>query len=339
LAEKAGWETLLCDRKKDPPALNLAGSFFQADWLTLSLKEIERLCSNFDLIIPALEDKAVLNSLYKAKALNIIPPVAHDFEAYEISSSKLRSKKLFQELNIDCAASWRPGAFGDFMVKPDDLSGSRGVRHFFCSKEVEEVFPDERSRKGLVVEEFLDGPSYSLEVTAKDGVSLCFEVTQLCFDNFYDCRMVIAPSSLSENLEQDFKAAAHKLAKALKLTGIMDLEIIVARCRLRLLEIDARFPSQTPIVVYFSSSDNLVERLASCYLDYPLPPAPSLRSRKVVLEHVLVRPGLVESMGEHIMTNFGPLTRHYNFMGAREALVAGNIKTGKFAATLIKMED
>lgn len=47
----------------------------------------------------------------------------------------------------------------------------------------------------------------------------------------------------------------------------MDVEAILTRYGWRVLEIDARFPSQTPVTVYLSTGVNLAMALETCFLD------------------------------------------------------------------------
>ena len=60
------------------------------------------------------------------------------------------------------------------------------------------------------------------------------------------------------------EAALLNLAEVLRLHGLMDLEVIQTPEGMRVLEIDARFPSQTPTAVWLSTGVNLAEHLAAC---------------------------------------------------------------------------
>ena len=65
LARKAGWETLLVDRRPAPPALRLADGFVQADVTRLEAegREAAERMAGADIVIPALEDAAALEAL------------------------------------------------------------------------------------------------------------------------------------------------------------------------------------------------------------------------------------------------------------------------------------
>jgi pyrrolysine biosynthesis protein PylC len=117
-----------------------------------------------------------------------------------------------------------------------------------------------------------------------------------------------------------------------------------------MLEIDARFPSQTPMAVYHSTGINLVEELARITLSDPdsaLAPggsapapdgsvtAPISSVRGTILEHVRVRQDHLSVEGEGMMAEAGPLHLAEGFFGAEEALT--NHEEGKddWVATLV----
>lgn len=343
LARRAGWEAALVDKRPEPLALKLAGSCFQMDLLEAADADIIAEFKPFDAIIPALEDKAVIARLARLGAQGLIPVVAIDPEAYETSSSKIASKKLFARLDLPAAQAWRPGAPGPFIAKPSELSGSRGVRFFQSSEALLAAIPDAISRSDdetgdLVIESALEGPQYSIEVTAKNGKARAWQVTRLEMDELSDCRLVEAPSDLNPELERRFAGMAVKIAAELRLTGLMDLEAILHQGDLILLEIDARLPSQTPLAVHCSTGVNLLVELVRCFADvrdHPEhPPGPVRAQENVVLEHVRSLKGVITKHGEHMMAAKGPLDLTGEFLGADFALVAG--EPSDFVATLIK---
>jgi len=161
-----------------------------------------------------------------------------------------------------------------------------------------------------------------------------FEITELEMDAGFDCKRVMAPVPLSKELAAALEDTALTLARSLRLTGIMDVEVILHQGQLKVLEIDARFPSQTPTVVYHSSGINLVEALWHGDRDgfCSNPPA---TARGVLYEHILVAGESLSVCGEHIMAGAGPLAVRHDFFGAQEALT--NYRPGRttWVATLI----
>jgi pyrrolysine biosynthesis protein PylC len=130
-------------------------------------------------------------------------------------------------------------------------------------------------------------------------------------------------------------AAGVRIAEGLGLNGLMDVEVMVRGPEPRLLEIDARLPSQTPTAVYWSSGLNLVELLARTALDGVPPVVDRTPRRACVYEHVRATRGMLDVLGEHVMGAAGPLRLVPGFFGADEALTDYAPGRGEWAATLI----
>ncbi|MDP3143609.1 MAG: ATP-grasp domain-containing protein, partial [Candidatus Omnitrophota bacterium] len=163
------------------------------------------------------------------------------------------------------------------------------------------------------MEEFLRGPSYSLEIMGCSGQYMPLQVTELFMDEVFDCKSVVAPAGLSQTFIDQFNEIAKHIAASLSLRGIMDVEVILNEGKLKVLEIDARLPSQTPTAVYWSSGNNMLYFLRNIFLldklicdEHDEQPGDV---RGVVYQHIHihVRPGLLEVAGEHLMSHAGPL--------------------------------
>ncbi|MEI3477993.1 MAG: ATP-grasp domain-containing protein [Bilophila sp.] len=362
LARKAGWETLLVDRRPAPPALRLADGFVQADVTRLEAegREAAERMAGADIVIPALEDAAALEALGAWCARRGLP-FAFDPEAYAVTASKLRSRELFLRCgtpiprpfasgepqgparNGGCAVQDAgegllsgPGTGGfPLIVKPSAGSGSRGVRLIRDAAEWAGLLAEGFDSQGWIVESWCPGPSYSLEICGTPGHYRVFQVTGLLMDEVFDCRGVLAPSDAPPAAIREMEAELLKLAEALRLRGLMDLEVILAPDGLRVLEIDARFPSQTPTAVWLSTGWNLAEYLVSCFIPYE--PAPGWESPRCVrYEHVCrTEDGEIVCRGEHVMAGAGPLEGLRDFFGADEALLGGDFPSGAWAATLM----
>ncbi len=258
LAHKAGWDVLLIDTNPAVPASGLCDFFVPMDitdegWLDPVLKDV-------DLIIPAVENRKVLNTLSKGCCSASIP-LAFDAHAYAISSSKLKSNRLFTSIGVPVPVSWPECGF-PVIAKPSSGSGSEGVQIFHNQQQLEKRFPHSLPPKNWVLQEYVEGPSYSLEVVGTPGHYTALQVTDLEMDARYDCKRVLAPTLLSPEQVTQFKKISIKIAEAIQLNGLMDVEVILHNNELKVLEIDARLPSQTPTVVYWSSGCNILELLA-----------------------------------------------------------------------------
>ncbi|MCB8815943.1 3-methylornithine--L-lysine ligase PylC [Desulfosporosinus shakirovi] len=330
LAKKAGWEVTLVDKNTCVPAVELCDHFYSIDvtkvveWITF-LKDI-------DLIIPALENHVAIDSLIRsAKYANV--PLMFDEDAYAISSSKIKSNELFASIGVPAPLAWPECGF-PLIVKPSGASGSEGVVKLESSQEFHRLF--EKGMKDWVIEEYLEGPSYSLEVIGFSGVCKVLQITELSMDQVYDCKRVAGSVSLSDQLREEFEQIGLSLAKSLSLNGIMDVETILHRGHLKVLEIDARFPSQTPIAVYHATGVNMLEVLGNAFVqNKPWQEFEITEKRGAIVEHIRVGIDCLEVSGEHIMADAGSLYLYPDFFGAYEVLT--NYSPGKteWVATLI----
>ena len=337
LAKKAGMDVYLVDRNDQPPALGLCTSFRQLDVLKERDAFLE-LCRDVDLILPAVEDLHVLNTLAElSQQLGV--PLAWDRQAYEISSSKKKSDALFAQHGIPAPHYW-PECGLPVIAKPVDASGSRGVCKITTEEELR-VFLERRDTAGedYIIQEFLEGKSYSIEVMGCRGSYMPLQVTDLEMDEVYDCRRVVAPTDLDKQMVEQFREIAIKIARLVNLTGIMDVEVIEHNGTLKVLEIDARLPSQTPTAVYRSTGTNMLELLADIYIRGELS-APEITPRRAVIyEHILVAANEIQFLGEHIMADAGTLVHTADFFGADEALTNYIPGRKSWVATLIITAD
>lgn len=333
LARKAGYETILLDRGSDAPATGICHEF-----VSLDLRDHQALTGalgSVELVFPATENLQALESLEAWCGMHGVP-LAFDSGAYTVSSSKTASDALFRKLGIPAPEPW-PDCTFPVLAKPDGGSGSKGI----------EIFADRRSMEarfgpspppGWVLQEYLKGPSFSIEVVGRPGAYTPLQITGLEMDGDHDCKRVVAPASIPSHLADTFEEVAVTLAEAVSLAGIMDVEAILHDGMLKVLEIDARFPSQTPMAVYHSTGVNMVEVLATVCSGEPGTGAvsvPALPERSSILEHIWVRPGHLSVCGERIMAEAGPLHLEENFFGAHEALTNHAPERGDWVATLM----
>lgn len=332
LAVKAGWEVIVIDRNQFPPASGLCNSFIQLD--ITKKKELAQSINGADLIIPALENDDALVSLCTfAKDSGI--PMMFDLGAYKISSSKIKSNSLFAQAELPAPKIYPKGNF-PFIAKPDKGSGSNGVQIFYDSDDLKTDFPNLSPSQDLVIQEYISGPSYSLEIIGSPGQYTPLQVTDLFMDKQHDCKRVTAPSMLSQEHVKAFKKTGIRIAESIKLHGLMDVEVILHDGILKLLEIDARLPSQTPAVVFWSTGFNIVQQTGAIFLDSITMQNYSPDNFKhVIYEHIHVSADSIEIAGEHIMSGFGPLHVQEDFFGADEAITSFSQGSDEWVATLI----
>jgi pyrrolysine biosynthesis protein PylC len=353
LAAKAGWETVLADRREDPPAAGLADAHVVVD-VTADEVRTRSLVTACDAVLPACEDEPTLAWL-AGRVPDWGVPLLFDLDAYRVSASKLASRRLFAELGVPRPAEW-PACGLPAVIKPSTASGSEGV---VVARDEPELLAARRrlQRDGheVVIEEYVAGPSLSLEVLAWGGRATPLQVTGLEFDAAYDCKRVVAPVGEAAGASAapgpggacDWEAAVApgvlaalddagvRIAEGLGLNGLMDVEVMVGGAGPVLLEIDARLPSQTPTAVYWSSGLNIVELLARTALEGAPPAVDRRAARACVYQHVRASGGMLEVLGEHVMADAGPLRLVPGFFGADEALTDYAPGREEWAATLI----
>ncbi len=334
LATKAGWQVVGVDRDATAPASGLCDVFH-----TFDLMDSERLVAvlrQVDFVVPALENKEVLDHI-ACCAERAGVRMAYDREAYLLSSSKIRSDGFFALLGVPAPKPW-PFCQFPLTVKPSSESGSKDVRYIQNARQYEQWLTGVAQPEQWVKQEYLSGPSYSIEVIGAAGQYQTFQITELEMDAEFDCKRVTAPVHLPDALVSALSDTALTLARALQLNGIMDVEVILHQGQLKVLEIDARFPSQTPTAVYHASGVNLVEILWQSGDSCKQADAAQTDIKGkggVIYEHILVEDGCLSVCGEHIMAHAGPLSVYQDFFGAQEALT--NYRQGRscWVATLI----
>ena len=252
LAAKAGWETVLVDRREAVPAAGLVDLHVIAD-VTADEARTRSLVASCDAVLPACEDAPTLAWLAER-----VPgwgvPFLFDLEAYRVSASKLASRRLFADLDVPRPVEW-PACGFPAVVKPSTASGSEGVVVAHDDAELDVARRElEAAGHDVVIEEYVAGPSLSLEVLAWGGRAVPLQVTGLEFDAAYDCKRVVAPvgevgaggpaaagpdaacdwdAAVPAGVLDAFDAAGLRIAEGLGLNGLMDVEVMVERSRSR----------------------------------------------------------------------------------------------------------
>ena len=309
LAKKAGMKSLLIDKNPMAPASGFCDEMGVFDVFKKEPQLIE-LLKKADFILPALEVDEVHDALLEISEQYGFK-FAFDKGAYAITSSKRKSDELMRKHLIPTPKHFTSvrelqdasETCDAYIIKPSEESGSVGVfrvetveevRHFLDgannheeADNIENVYNSE----SWVVQEYLEGRSYSIEVIGIPGSYRTYEITEIHMDDEYDCKMVTAPCFISDSAQEglsdsakeelfdsakdvffdsvidEFSKLAIRLAELVKLKGIMDVEVIDHNGTLKVLEIDARIPSQTPMAVYHSSGVNLLSELADITLN------------------------------------------------------------------------
>lgn len=313
LAKQAGFFVTAVDHRADACGSGLADRFVQADVYDEEI--MLPLFRENDAVLPVIEDLEVCRTLERY-GRQTETPVIFDTAAYAVSSSKRRSNALFRQLGLPLPESYPVCGF-PVILKPDDQSGSAAVQRAESQAEVDTYLA--RANGNVVIQQYLEGRSFSLEVLSMNGEICCPMITEVCMDSSYDCSRIVAPAKVTAYEAQQLYKIAEKLAAALHMNGIFDIEVISHHGKLKLLEIDARLPSQTPIAVYHASGFNMVEWLVRHGVgqSYDVQPVPK---QICWYQQIQVSPSAIRVLGEHIMSDCPPLRHMTGFFGAEEAM-------------------
>ncbi|MDK2891649.1 3-methylornithine--L-lysine ligase PylC [Methanohalophilus sp.] len=286
LAHKAGMEVVLVD--KNPRALirNVVDYTFCFD-ITKEPSRLIELSREVSAIIPTNENLDTLLFL-KRIVQELECPLLFDFEAYHVSMDKKRSKEYFASIGVPtpCDKPSKPPYF----VKPPCMSSSIGARIIETEEELAQIGPE------MLVEEYLTGSVISLEVVGYGDKYAIGQQTQVHIDDVYDCYKVTPM-----NTDEEFRDISYRLASNLNLKGIMDVEAIASPSGIRVIEIDARFPSQTPTVVYHSSGINLLTWLMDAFCA-KVPDVKPQILKHCIYEHLMVNGKSLRPTGEHLFS-------------------------------------
>ncbi|HMK91884.1 MAG TPA: ATP-grasp domain-containing protein, partial [Thermoleophilia bacterium] len=185
LAAEAGYEVVLIDRRPGRPAAGLAAESHVFD-VTDDPVRARELFLGCDAVLPACEDDDTLAWL-AAFVPGLGVPFLFDHDAYRLTSSKLRSNELFAALDVPRPLPW-PSCGFPAVVKPSVGSGSTGVQLVWSEPELALV----RARlaaagSDIVVEEYVPGPSLSVDLVSFGGETVTLAPTWLEFDRAFDC--------------------------------------------------------------------------------------------------------------------------------------------------------
>lgn len=295
LARKAGYETVVIDRREDAPALSLCDVPVVLDPITTP-DEAVRCFNDCDAVIPASENMDLLWSLQRTMEDTEVP-FLFDMSSYLTSSSKNKSNEIMNNIGIPIPRDY-PECGYPAVVKPSSQSGSIGVTVVNSPEEASAAFSMiEKMGDDIVAQEFVSGKGVSIEVIGNGSKYTSFATTEIILDRGYDCKRVICtPEILDADTDRELNRIGTDIAGALELKGLMDVEAILTKNGLRVLEIDARIPSQTPAAVLAATGINILKELVDRMLGKDSN-SKAMRGSSSY-EHFVVRDGVMMTCGE-----------------------------------------
>ena len=332
LAGRAGYETFVIDRREDAPAFSLADGYLCCDICEDPDRAAEAIC-DCDVVMPANESVECLEMLAHI-CDRCGKPFLFDPDAYRISCSKERSNELMAEIGVPIPIPW-PGCGFPMVVKPSSMSGSVGVTVARNENErARGLSAVERLGDAPVQQEYVSGKNVSIEVIGDGTSARSFITTEVVLDEHYDCKQVVCePCILPPDLEIQFGEIGKSIAERIDLRGLMDVEAVDTERGLRVLEIDARIPSQTPAAIEAATGVNLLEELVCTFtgMTHEHHDGPGC----AVYEHFVISDGVIRTCGEK---EFAHVDRPYferDFFGADKAITDFGRHPGTWRVTII----
>lgn len=178
-----------------------------------------------DAIVTAATDKPLVMMARVAEKYGF---PFYSVETAQWSTDKFQMKQRFIEGGVPCAkgrviktVEEAADMVYPIIVKPRDNSGSRGVKLCRTKEELEQSMAEalENSKLGTVlVEEFIEGPEYSIEGLHYDSKSEVIQFTEKKTTEFpYNVELGhIQPANISEENKVKIREIVAKIGKALK---------------------------------------------------------------------------------------------------------------------------
>ncbi len=336
LSKKAGYSTVVLDRKKTAPAGALADKFELCD-VVKEPDKAKEIFSKCDAVIPAVEEIDALETLDR-----IVPecgiPFLFDLASYRTSCSKEKSNELMASIGVPLPQPWPECGF-PIIVKPSSQSGSIGVSVAHNEEErLRGLKTVEKIGDVPVQQEFVSGKSVSIEVIGNGKTARGYVTTEVVLDYNYDCKQVVCePGILSPEEDEQFAKIGADIGTKMGLKALMDVEAIRTKKGLRVLEIDARIPSQTPAAIYAATGINLLEELYNSAIGKET--GKKSAGRYSIYEHYHILNDTISTCGEK---EFGHVTRPYfdrDFFGADEVITDYTPDKTEWWATVINSGD
>ena len=203
------------------------------------------------------------------------------------TTDKSRMKKIFKKFNIPSAqyAEFTNLSEVDLnniqfpvVVKASDRSAGRGVRKVNNLTEFKEAFVDalkESHNKKVLVEEYLVGPQYSVEMISSHGIHQLVAITEVTPNNtcyFVSSRHML-PANLSQVNMKEIENFAIKTLHAFHVQyGASHIEIKNTHTGIKIIELATRMGGWRDLLVKYALGCNFDELLIEASLGREVKP-------------------------------------------------------------------
>ena len=239
-----------------------------------------------DAVVTAATDKPLVMMARVAKELNL---PFYSVETAQWSTDKFKMKERFEFGGVPHAqgrliskVEEAEGLVFPVIVKPRDNSGSRGVKFCRDKKELQTSIDEalENSKLDTVlVEEFIEGPEYSIESLHHDGKSEVIQFTEKKTTEFpYNVELGhIQPANISDENKQRIREIVAKIGKALYFVNCPShTELKINERGIFVIETSPRLGGDyiTSTLTPLSTGVNLEDELLKISLGEAINPAP-----------------------------------------------------------------
>jgi pyrrolysine biosynthesis protein PylC len=330
LGHKAGYQTAVIDRRPDAPANSLCDDSYLID----PVKDPEEAMAVFrdcDAVLPANEDLELLERLDRMLDGTGIP-LLFDISSYRLSCSKLRSNETMAKLGVPMPKKW-PCNY-PVIVKPSCQSGSVGVTAVLSPDGMGHALAKVQALNDEpVIEEYVQGRNISVEAIGNGTECVPYFLTEVVLDGGYDCKAVRCDRSHDCGAEKELGSYIERIGRSIGLNGIMDIEAIEGRDGMRVLEIDARIPSQTPAAIEGATGINLLSELLGSREGHMVRPEP--RCGCSVYEHYFIDGKTMRTCGEKMFSHVRSPEFVSGLFGSDDAITNYSPGKDRWYATLI----
>jgi len=250
-----GYRTILLDYFDNPPARETADLFVQESILDIdavvSVAEREKP----ELVVATCIDQALLTVAYVSEKMGLPCHLSHQ-KALHLTN-KAYMKKLFSENGIptsmftvieDSARETPSELTYPLVVKPSDSNSSKGIRKILRKDELDDAvtkaMQQSRSRK-VIVEEYIDGEEYSVDVVIKDGKAAILMISKNIKikqnTQSFTILQNIYLAEVDEKVEAAIKDVSEKIAQAFGLDNVpLLVQLLVKNNRISVIEFSSR---------------------------------------------------------------------------------------------------
>lgn len=252
--KRRGIEAYLADMNEKVPAVPYADKFFKVS--TLDVDGIRKVVidEKVDFLVSVCADQMILVVSQISEELNL--PCYIDYETAKNVSNKEYMKSIFMKHGVPTSKFIVKGELNrsdikgmsfPLITKPVDAYSSKGVRKVNSWEELKSAFDDAVAisrTHTAIVEEYVGGEEYTVDVYVEDGVAkvLCIGILDKLPEKgkFIICRGRY-PSGVTQDIKQKIADAAQRIAHAFGLKNTpMLIQLKVDKDKLSVIEFCAR---------------------------------------------------------------------------------------------------